>query len=1674
MITFMMRIYYFLIFSILMSHLTLVTSETPWLALLTPLLTTLNSFFLAACIPAWSAATWFTVFLYGTTIPLLSHLMEGGWGLVLRWILATEIWMALGILALYQHKPHQVYSKDVRLWIPTAILIDTPGCLRYSNAWFHPRHVISAFGHHQYGIRLRVRYNYFSLQIKLPTSKLLSLATLIRRYMQRYHHRQKLATSDQAGTSYFDHKLYDKATERYTKFHNDVKPVVQSHFDHAYYDKCISIWKESTTVIEQTYFDSELYDRALASRESKLNDQSKFQDDPSFLNEYGVTKAIAWEIFDGLIDPLDWFLKERNLWKASMFDTAGQRQFSTGNPLQDATNLQAYLIPKLALCSRTESLANSSMAHALLLDPSKPISESTPIVLDTGASISCTPFADDFVTPLQPVKESLVGLDDVIAVEGVGEVEWTIRDCYGRVACIRTAAYLVPKAGVRLFSPQTYFKENKANAATQARCEFDHEKIKLYTVQGNQLVFPFSEGNNLPYMLTDNFVMPGSLDSHDHFNLKCGPILNSILSEARDTLQEWNHNLDGPTKELLLIHRRYGHIGMAWAQELMRPPPHEVGTPKAKPFFSTRNETTKKVPHPKCAACLLARQPRRGAGSSVTRNKPELEMAIRRNDLAPGQRVSTDQYVSAKAGRLPHTFGKEHLGSRYSGGTVFIDHGSSYVFINHQVSLASGETIQSKHKFENFARSYGVKIKAYHADNHPYRSEAFLEDLQMQDQRITFSGVGAHHQNGAAERILQTITTWARAMMMHQLLHWPEQYNETNWPFALDHAVYLWNNLPRDRNGLTPLEVFTGVHQQHNDEILRAKVWGCPAYVLDPKLQDGHKLPKWKRRSHCGMYLGSSFDHAESVGRILNIRSGAVSPQFHVVYDELFTTMSARFDELPLTEQEWNDLLRLGPIYAAADDKDNPHVKRVAQDLYDTFEDPDRPPAAPPPPIPPVPEGEDEFWPEPNGGTSDSEGASASEGARPITGRKVRMIDELADWNNRGNHEPQHRTRSPQAPIHRRTRSGKALTAHAVGNLNDYRSTLQDQGRPRYQRQQYLAGGNPQRRVRDRELDNARLHKIDWNPTTLLSSVPNGPAREILHEVLLRQPLGDWHPMALQAKKNNDPDLPGWEEAMNGPYAEGYMEAATKEINTLRDMKVWDVVDREEWMSVLPSTWAFRRKTFPDGTTKKLKGRFCVRGDREVAGVHYDPTRIFSPVVSWTTVRLMLLLSAQLELATRQVDYVAAFVHSPVPLPENYDDLSPDEQKQSRIYVDMPRGFKEHGKVLRLNKALYGLKSAPKAFFNHLKANLEAIGFRQAIEVDACLFISEKVICLTYVDDTLLYAEKDEYIDEVLRRLQEERQMSLEVEDDVAGFLGVDIKKDPTTGNIILKQIGLKKKIIEALQIDDLPAVYTPADTVLGKDEDGEPCHGNFNMSSIVGMAFYLYSHSCPEIGFAISQLARFTFNPKRSHELAAIRLGQYLKGTLDQGMILKPTKFDEFRMDVYVDSDFMGLYGKERRDDPDNVKCRGGYVILLNDCPVIWKSSLLDAVTTSTMMAEYYALSNALREVLPLRDLVKTVAKGTGISQMCTTTFKCTAHEDNTAAETLANLEPGRVTPRSKHYDNKVHWFRSWLSSPDAVEVKGGICVVRVDTKLQLADIYTKPLPREDFERLRKLIVGW
>jgi len=186
----------------------------------------------------------------------------------------------------------------------------------------------------------------------------------------------------------------------------------------------------------------------------------------------------------------------------------------------------------------------------------------------------------------------------------------------------------------------------------------------------------------------------------------------------------------------------------------------------------------------------------------------------------------------------------------------------------------------------------------------------------------------------------------------------------------------------------------------------------------------------------------------------------------------------------------------------------------------------------------------------------------------------------------------------------------------------------------------------------------------------------------------------------------------------------------------------------------------------------------------------------------------------------------------------------------------------------------------------------------------------------------------------------------------------------------------------------------------------------------------------------------------------------------MDEGLILRPNS-DDFGIECYVDADFAGLWPYEDKQDPSCVKSRTGFVICISGCPVIWSSKLQQDITTSTMEAEYSALSIAMREVLPFKRLFLVVASPFGLDESQLTSFKTTVWEHNTGALKRANSEPGRMTVRSKHYAVKYHWFHSHLK-PNQVHLK------KIDTNLQKADILMKGLHAVKFVEIRKLLCGW
>jgi len=138
-----------------------------------------------------------------------------------------------------------------------------------------------------------------------------------------------------------------------------------------------------------------------------------------------------------------------------------------------------------------------------------------------------------------------------------------------------------------------------------------------------------------------------------------------------------------------------------------------------------------------------------------------------------------------------------------------------------------------------------------------------------------------------------------------------------------------------------------------------------------------------------------------------------------------------------------------------------------------------------------------------------------------------------------------------------------------------------------------------------------------------------------------------------------------------------------------------------------------------------------------------------------------------------------------------------------------------------------------------------------------------------------------------------------------------------------------------------------------------------------------------------------------------------------------------------------------------------------MSNCPVLWITRLQEGIALSTMEAEYVALSMAMRDLLPFKRLIQSIFIGVGIDKDQQFNIRCNAFEDNSGALALAKLELPRMTPRSKHYAVKYHWFRSCLK-PENIQV------LKIESKQQLADIFTKGLAKSPFEYIRELLMGW
>ena len=341
---------------------------------------------------------------------------------------------------------------------------------------------------------------------------------------------------------------------------------------------------------------------------------------------------------------------------------------------------------------------------------------------------------------------------------------------------------------------------------------------------------------------------------------------------------------------------------------------------------------------------------------------------------------------------------------------------------------------------------------------------------------------------------------------------------------------------------------------------------------------------------------------------------------------------------------------------------------------------------------------------------------------------------------------------------------------------------------------------------------------------------------------------------------------------------------------------------------------------------------------------------------------------------------------------------------------------------------------------------------------------------MLFLDDGIFYSPDATAVDAAIADLLNEEKtgtrFELENRGDVSDYLGINFDRKPD-GRVFLTQPHLIQQIIDDV---NLPVNQrdrtTPAASsrILQRDEGATDFDNSFDYRSVIGKLNYLEKGTRPDIAYAVHQVARFSANPKQSHAAAVIHLVKYLKDTKDKGIILDPNQDESF--EVYADADFSGNWFKKTAEhDASTSKSRSGYVITIFGCPIIWQSKLQTQIALSTTEAEYIALSQSLRETIPILNLFKELQAKSFNQNYVPPKVHCKAFEDNMGALELSKVP--KMRPRTKHINLVYHHFRDHVRN-------GEVSVHPISTENQFADILTKPLDQNIFQRLRRKLLHW
>ncbi|GJY76662.1 putative ribonuclease H-like domain-containing protein [Tanacetum coccineum] len=345
----------------------------------------------------------------------------------------------------------------------------------------------------------------------------------------------------------------------------------------------------------------------------------------------------------------------------------------------------------------------------------------------------------------------------------------------------------------------------------------------------------------------------------------------------------------------------------------------------------------------------------------------------------------------------------------------------------------------------------------------------------------------------------------------------------------------------------------------------------------------------------------------------------------------------------------------------------------------------------------------------------------------------------------------------------------------------------------------------------------------------------------------------------------------------------------------------------------------YRNKKDERGIVVRNKARLVAQGYKQEEDIDYD--EVFAPVARIEAIRLFLAYASFMNFLVYQMDLKSTFHHGTI---------------EEEVYVSQPPGFvdpKFLEKVYKVEKALYGLHQAPRAWYETLSTYLLDNGFYRG-QIDKTLFIKrvkdDILLVQVYVDDIIFGSTNKSLCTDFEQIMHKRFQMSSMGE--LTFFLGLQVKQKEDV--IFISQDKYVGEILKKFGFSSIRTASTPMETnkALTKDEDGED------------IDVYLY---------------RFQVQPKVSYLNAVKRISRYLKGRPNLGLWYP--KDSPFILEAFLDSDYAGA-SLDRKSTTGGCQFLGSRLIS-------WQCKKQTVVSNSTTEAEYIAASHCCGQVLWIQN---------------------------------------------------------------------------------------------------------